>query len=142
MLSDLTLPVALLLRRRTVAGEETAVMTMPESVAKPGAPPAFLDRLPQRLGRELLCVRTEDHYLRVTTPLGDDLILMRMADAEMELAGADGLRVHRSWWVARAAVAQVERLAGNKMVLVLRSGLRVPVSRTYLGSVRAAGWEV
>lgn len=46
----------------------------------------------------------EDRYLRIHTDGGSDLILMRLRDAVGELAGADGLQVHRSFWVARAAV--------------------------------------
>jgi DNA-binding LytR/AlgR family response regulator len=47
--------------------------------------------------------------------------------------------VHRSYWVARKAVAAVER-EGHRTELVLTSGDRVPVSRTYLPMLRQAGW--
>lgn len=100
----------------------------------------FLRRIPPRLGRELLCLGTEDHYLRVYTPLGDDLILMRMRDAEDELAGMEGLRVHRSWWVARDAVRAIRR-DGDRLALDLINGLSVPVSRANVAAVRAAGWR-
>ncbi|MCP5367129.1 MAG: LytTR family transcriptional regulator [Hyphomicrobiales bacterium] len=99
----------------------------------------FLRRIPGHLGGELLCVQTEDHYLRVHTTAGNDLILMRLRDALDELAAADGLQVHRSHWVARAAVDRVER-DGNRTVLCLTNGLTVPVSRTHLAGLRAAGW--
>ena len=102
-------------------------------------PPAFLKRIPMRLGQELWCLEMEDHYLRVHTALGSDLILLRLSDAEGELQGLDGLRVHRSWWVARMAVENVER-SGRRVSLTLRNGLRVPISRSYLSVVRQAGW--
>jgi hypothetical protein len=35
----------------------------------------FLDRLPPRLGRELLCLQMEDHYVRAHTTRGSDLVL-------------------------------------------------------------------
>jgi hypothetical protein len=101
-------------------------------------PCPFLDRLPSRLGRQLLALSAEDHYLRVHTAQGDDLLLCRLSEAEAELAGFPGLRVHRSWWVARAAVTGGRRL-GEKQVLTLSNGLEVPVSRTYLQAARAAG---
>ncbi|WP_114859087.1 LytTR family DNA-binding domain-containing protein [Azospirillum brasilense] len=102
--------------------------------------PAFLARLPARLGRDLLALEMEDHYVRAYTAEGSDLILMRLRDAIAELAGLEGMQVHRSHWVAAAAVAGVERKPDGKLVLVLRNGLRVPVSRSYAAAVRKAGW--
>ena len=81
----------------------------------------------------------EDHYLRVHTSEGSDVILCRMEDAARELAGAQGLRVHRSYWVARAAIREVRR-RGKQPLLVLENGLEVPVGRTYAPRVREAGW--
>lgn len=98
---------------------------------------AFLDRLPAHLGTELLSLEAEDHYLRVSTPLGSDLILMRLGDALRELGPELGMQVHRSWWVAFAAVVGSRREDG-KFMLVLSNGQMVPVSRTYAAAVRAA----
>jgi len=105
-----------------------------------GSRAPFLDRLPPKLkGARVLAVQAEDHYLRVHTSAGDDLILLRLADAERELESLDGLRVHRSWWVARDAVADVTR-ADGRMTLKLVNGVEAPVSRTYARAVRDAGW--
>lgn len=104
----------------------------------PRADPPFLDRIPARLGRDLLALEMEDHYVRVHTALGSDLILMRLRDAVAELAGVEGMRVHRSHWVADAAVVEVERKPDGKLALRLRDGRRVPVSRTHAAAVRAA----
>ena len=103
------------------------------------SPDSFLRRLPPALGRDLLALEMEDHYARVHTALGSTLILLRLRDAVSELGEDGGLQVHRSWWVARNAVARTERDAG-KMTLVLRNGLHVPVSKTYREAVRAARW--
>lgn len=100
---------------------------------------AFHRRIPLALGRELHALQAEDHYVRVYTAKGDDLVLHRFSDAVNELAGHDGLRVHRSWWVAREGVAGVER-RDRKVWLKLKNGQEAPVSRTYLGGVRNAGW--
>lgn len=106
----------------------------------PGEPPRFLQRLPLKLrGAEIHAVEAEDHYLRVHTDRGSDLILMRLTDAVTELDGLEGAQTHRSWWVARAAVVDAERGDG-RAVLTLKSGVRVPVSRTYAKPLRDAGW--
>nr|WP_255500771.1 LytTR family DNA-binding domain-containing protein [Caulobacter sp. 17J80-11] len=99
----------------------------------------FLDRLPRRLGRQILTVEAEDHYLRVHTTFGSDLVLLSMSRAMEELACLDGMRVHRSWWVAREAVAGWER-DGDRLLLALRDGRKIPVSRSYALVVRNAGW--
>lgn len=92
---------------------------------------------PERRGA-LLALEAEDHYLRVHTDRGNALIHKRFSDALGRVAAIEGLRVHRSWWVARAAVEQVTR-DGDRLALHLRGGLVVPVSRTYALAVRDAG---
>jgi hypothetical protein len=105
-----------------------------------GPPARFLGRLPAKLaGAELWAVEAEDHYLRLHTSLGQDLILMRLGDAVAELEGIEGARTHRSWWVARAAVRDVERDDG-RAILSLPDGARAPVSRAYAKVLRASGW--
>ncbi|GAA4759877.1 LytTR family DNA-binding domain-containing protein [Novosphingobium ginsenosidimutans] len=105
---------------------------------RPGKPRLF-DRLPPALGTELVALEMEDHYLRVHTALGSDLILLRMRDAVAELDGLDGAQVHRSWWVARAAVETVER-DGRNVRLVLGKGLVAPVARNMVPVLKSAGW--
>lgn len=130
---------------QATANETAAAAVQPADAA--ADPPAsasptaalFAARLPPALTGDLLCLEMEDHYLRVHTTTGSPLILCRMADAERELAAVDGLRVHRSWWVARAALDRVER-DGHRWRLHLRNGLAVPVGKTYRDRVRAAGW--
>jgi DNA-binding LytR/AlgR family response regulator len=84
-------------------------------------------------------VEAEDHYLRLHTSLGQDLILMRLSDAVAELEGLEGAQTHRSWWVAKGAVTGTERLDG-RAVLTLKDGAEVPVSRGFARELRAAGW--
>ncbi|MDP1910079.1 MAG: LytTR family DNA-binding domain-containing protein, partial [Hyphomicrobium sp.] len=67
------------------------------------------------------------------------LILLRMRDAEAELTGVDGLRIHRSWWVARSAVEKVLR-DGRGYKLRLTNGLEPPVARDRVAALKAAGW--
>lgn len=108
--------------------------------APDAVPPRFLDRLPPKLrGARLRAVQAEDHYLRLHTDRGSDLILMRLSDAVSELEGLEGARTHRSWWVARDAVRDVRRGDG-RATLLLEGGIEAPVSRRYARALRAAGW--
>lgn len=101
--------------------------------------PRFLRRLPLEKQGRLLCLKTEDHYLRVYTDRGEALILLRLIDALRELEGHDGRRVHRSYWVSRDAVEATKRHR-RKTRLRLTNGLEVPVSETYLPKLREDGW--
>ncbi|MDB5417012.1 MAG: response regulator of the LytR/AlgR family [Phenylobacterium sp.] len=104
------------------------------------APPKFLERLPLKLrGAELWAVEAEDHYLRLHTSKGQDLILMRLSDAVAELEGIEGAQAHRSWWVARDAITDVRR-ADGRATLTLKDGGQVPVSRANARLLRERGW--
>jgi len=104
------------------------------------APARFLQRLPPRLrGAEIHAVQAEDHYLRIHTDRGSDLILMRLSDALDEMKGMEGAQTHRSWWVARDAVLDVARGDG-RATLTLKNGLQAPVSRRHARILREAGW--
>lgn len=103
------------------------------------AQPPFFARLPDALGSDLIALEMEDHYVRAHTALGSDMVLMRLRDAIAELDGADGLQVHRSWWVARGAVENVRR-DGRNVRLVLAGGIEAPVSRANVSVLKEAGW--
>lgn len=120
--------VVLLVRARTGAGE----------AADAPAAPRLLKRLPPALNAPLIRLRMQDHYVEVVTARGSDLVLMRFADAIEETAPTQGWRVHRSHWVAEAAIDGVER-ANGKTLLVMADGDKVPVSRTYAPALREAG---
>jgi len=116
------------------------IASPPSPAEAPPAPPRFLDRLPPRLrGSDLWAVSAEDHYLRVHTSKGQDLILLRLSDAMAELKGIDGAQTHRSWWVARAAIADAKR-AGDRSAIQLPDGLMAPVSRSHAKALRERGW--
>jgi hypothetical protein len=120
--------LAVLLNRRTVV------------IAAAPPPPKFLERLPLKLrGAEIWAVEAEDHYLRLHTSKGQDLILLRLADAVAELEGIEGMQVHRSWWVSRDAITDAKRGDG-RATLTLKDGAEVPVSRTYAAQLREKGW--
>ena len=112
-----------------------------QGVTSAGLQPAkFLQRLPLKLrGGEIWAVEAEDHYLRLHTSKGQDLILMRLSDAIDELQGIEGAQVHRSWWVAREAITEAVRGDG-RATLTLKDGADVPVSRTYARLLRERRW--
>jgi DNA-binding LytR/AlgR family response regulator len=64
---------------------------------------------------------------------------MRLSDAVAELDGIEGAQVHRSWWVARDAIADAKRGDG-RATLTLKDGSEVPVSRTYARILRQRNW--
>jgi hypothetical protein len=126
-------------------GRRSAVLD-PEPAGAPAEPPAggpaaaFAERLPIKLrAAEIYAVESEDHYLRVHTSAGQELILMRLADAVRELSSVEGMQTHRSWWVAKQGLADVVKGDG-RLTLKLKSGAEAPVSRTYAKAVKEAGW--
>lgn len=101
-------------------------------IAAPSTPRSALrQRLsPRRRDAVVWAVQAEDHYLRVHTDRGAELIFMRLSDALGEME-AQGARTHRSWWVARSAVAASRRDPGGRATLLLPDGTEVPVSRSH-----------
>jgi len=121
-------------RRGGAPGEAASPHPPAETLAAP-----FLERIPARLGRNLLHLHMQDHYVEVHTEEGSDLLLLRFRDALRELDGVDGAQVHRSHWVARSAVAGVVRRDG-RIALRLVNGNEVPVSRSFAPTLRDRGW--
>jgi len=122
-------------RPRTVVETRTIVVPpLPEAEA------VFRRRLSaRRRGARLIAIEAHDHYLRVHTDAGPELVTLRLADALAELAAAHGFRTHRSWWVAAEAIEAVRwRRGGGEARLA--GGLTAPVSRTYAPALREAGW--
>ncbi|NHK29102.1 LytTR family transcriptional regulator [Parvularcula flava] len=118
-------------------GEDAPESTGPAKTATERPSPAarFMDRLPVKYrGATLHAVSSEDHYLRVHTDRGEELILMRLSDALRELEDADGVQTHRGWWVSRDGVADTARENG-KLCLILKSGRQAPVSRSFAKTV-------
>ncbi len=101
---------------------------------------SFMSRLPLPYrNAELYAISSEDHYLRVHTSAGEHLFLERLSTVIHQLKDADGLQTHRSWWVVETGVEQA-RSQNGRITLTLKSGVEVPVSRTFASAVRSAGW--
>lgn len=115
-----------------------------EKSAAPGAGPAasetlpeFIELLPQEKRGKPLMLKSELHYLNVVTDCGSGLILYNLGDAIDALPANTGLQVHRSYWVALAAIESLNR-QGRQGELRLVNGDVVPVSRQRLGAVTEA----
>ena len=128
-----------LLIARVISPDEqmTVAATMEQPSAAPEYPPEFVSRLPAALRRDIIALEAEDHYLRVHTLHGSALILLRLADAAALIDARLGLRVHRSWWVAKDGVRALETTPGRAIARLI-DGTAVPISRSYLPAARAA----
>jgi len=135
LLSVVAVGAALLVRRSWPEPDAAAPARIGSADGTPSAAPAARSLV----AGEVLCLQMEDHYVRIHTPTGSRLELMSMSQAIAALGDTEGWRVHRSWWVARAAVEAAEP-DGRNWRLRLRGGLRAPVSRANVAPLRAAGW--
>lgn len=120
---------------REAKPEQVVSSSAPASAIKPGD--RLLRRLPAEKRGALLYLSMQDHYVEVVTSNGSALILLRFQEALDELIGYDGLQVHRSHWAAFDAVEEVQREAG-KVLLKMRDGTTLPVSRSFAKPVRQA----
>ncbi len=108
----------------------------PHQVAK--NTPRILSRLPIEKRGELISMSVQDHYVEIVTSKGKHLTLVRLGDAINETEGTDGFQIHRSHWVAHNAIKSVSRQNGKAIVTTKNDG-ELPVSRTYIRSLKEAG---
>lgn len=125
-------------------GVVTAISTVIEVSSRlvvgpsPVTPPPILDRLPFAKRGALVALSAEDHYVKVQTTKGTEMLLMRLSDAIKEVGQTEGFQVHRSHWVARDQIADVRRI-NDRGEIALKSGETRPISRGYMKAVRDAG---
>ncbi len=123
-----------LVQRKVGQGE--AAKARPEATP---APRSFGERLPEHLrASPIHAMQAEDHYIRVYTAAGDALVPGRFTDFITEI-GVEGCKTHRSWWVAEGAVERLTR-SGRNWSVQLSGGVKAPVSRSALATVRDRGW--
>ena len=118
--------------------EETPASNQASASPSPSAlgPPLLL-RLPPAMRGAVLYLKAEDHYVEVRTDKGRHLIHSRLKDAVTQMAGTEGLQVHRSYWVTRDSIVSLDK-DGHGYALHLVDGDTIPVGRTYLKDVRQA----
>jgi hypothetical protein len=117
---------------------ETRTIVMPPL---PEAERSFRLRLSaKRRSARLIAIEAEDHYVRVHTDAGSELVPMRFSDAVEELAQAHGYQLHRSWWAAADAIEAIRWNRGTGEAR-LAGGISAPVSRSCASALKEAGWR-
>lgn len=96
----------------------------------------FWALIPSHLGRDILYLESELHYLKVVTSAGSTLILFSLKEAAIELGEDVGLVCHRSFWVAKKHISEFKK-QGRQGVVILNNGDKVPVSRRKVNEVGA-----
>ena len=123
----------------TAKGMDEEPVTSSEGEAAPPLSPAAQQNhipsfmLESRLAPDssVIAIKAEEHYIRVWSDSGTDLLRHRFKDAVHEMQDAGGLQVHRSWWVRLSSVSEF-RMKGRKMELYIEAqDLTVPVSLSY-----------
>lgn len=98
---------------------------------------AVWKKLPPEIGRDIVHIQAQDHYVRVTTTTGSTLILMTMNETEAVFAKHGVIRVHRSWCVRLAHVQALKRRNGQAFASMI-TGDEIPIGRVYRRSVLGA----
>lgn len=99
--------------------------------------PKLINRLPIKYRHATIyAIKSEDHYLRIYTSIGDELILYRFGDALKDLEGIEGVQTHRSWWVALDAINENQKDYGKNFYL-LKNQIKVPISRSFTKGLKA-----
>ncbi len=96
---------------------------------------ALLQKLPPEKRGRLLAMSAEQHYVRIHTDVGEDLVLMPFSDAMAKVPSERGMRIHRSHWISYDAVRAL-LTAGNNLSVRLEKDIELPVSRSFSGTVR------
>lgn len=108
--------------------------------AKQAAPPSpsHLEILGQPVAlNQIWHLKAEEHYVLLGLRDGTSVLLRgRLADAIAQVPVDAGLQVHRSHWVARAALADLERKRDGWR-LRLHNGTDIPVARNRQTEVRS-----
>lgn len=124
--------------RQAVAQEPTPPEAAADPLPQVPAEPRLLARLDPDLRGALIAISVRDHYVDVQTSAGMASLLMRLSDAIAETDPVEGDQIHRSHWVAWAAVEAIER-DGVKLFVRLPGDLRLPVSKNHREKLAARG---
>lgn len=100
--------------------------------------PLLLERLKLEKRGALISLHAEDHYVRVETTKGSELLLMRLADAIDMAQPERGLKVHRSHWIALAQVRHYKK-SGEAWDVIMSNDQSIPISRGFRADAIAQG---
>jgi len=100
--------------------------------------PTFLSDSSLPSQSRVLAIKAEEHYIRVWTNNGNDLLRYRFKDAVNELGDIDGLQVHRSWWICLSSIDQMQSNGRKAELRLKHDNLVIPVSLSYKQAVSNA----
>jgi len=107
-----------------------------DTKAARGASNAFLALVPNEIGNDIVYLKSELHYVRVVTTVGERLVLYNLKDAIADLKpDVRGIQTHRSYWVAGQHIQSITADRGRNFILATGSR-RIPVSRRKLSDIR------
>ncbi|MEO1034005.1 MAG: LytTR family DNA-binding domain-containing protein [Pseudomonadota bacterium] len=110
-----------------------------EPTIEPPPVPEFLKLATTSRPEDVLALQADEHYVRIYSRDGAELVHYRFSDAIAEMSPELGLQVHRSWWVAASAVRSAQR-GSRRWQLELETDVSVPVSDSFIANVRERGW--
>ncbi len=141
MVNTFLISVAVFGVRRQICHNEPGAYLLEDSgcVGSEQDQPRLLRRLPVDQRGQVLRLTAKDHYVEIVTVKGTATIRMRLVDAIDEMQPVEGYCVHRSHWVARSGIIEVDQAAPQKPFVVMSNGDRVPVSRKYRSNLENAG---
>lgn len=99
--------------------------------------PPFLAQSRLSADARIYAINAAEHYIRVWSDQGTDMIRYRFRDALRDMNSAHGMRVHRSWWIDHSRVTR-QRAKGRSMHVTVADQLEVPVSLAYREKLTAA----
>ena len=88
----------------------------------------FYERLPKVLGRDIISISSELHYVNVKTTKGNTLILGALNQIAHALDD-EGILIHRSHWVHKDHVIRVH-ISGSDAWCEMPYGAKLPISRS------------
>ena len=97
---------------------------------------ALYQVLPSGIGKEIIYMKAELHYIKVTTCQGEALVLFNLKDAASLFTPADGYLCHRSYWVAKNHICDFQKV-GRGGELTLSNNAKIPVSKRKLADFSA-----
>ena len=96
----------------------------------------FFTLLPHSIGKDIVYMASELHYLRVVTIQGEALILYSLQNAIKDLeTHYEGVQTHRSYWVNRAHIDKIIHTPTCRHILTKQDQL-IPISRRQYKSVK------
>jgi len=112
--------------------EDASSNDLPEQEAQKQV--SFFDSLETPLRGDIITIEAQEHYVQIQTSDESRMVLYRFSDAVRQIPPLTGMQVHRSHWVAHAAVKELV-MKGQSMQIELHNGSLVPVSRTFRAAV-------